>query len=102
MNRSHKLSISTVSLLMGALLSAVLLFSAVPRAHAEDIDRCQRRIAHAELRRLETAPPLGPAPRRSALRENRRLLRAERRRVAVARERPFVAIGGVGRWRRQH
>ena len=32
----------------------------------------------AELRRLKTAPLLGPAPRRSALRENRRLARAER------------------------
>ena len=41
---------------------------------------CSRRIAHAELRRLKTAPGLGPAPRRSALRKNRRLVRAERRR----------------------
>ena len=32
----------------------------------------------AELRRLKTAPLLGPAPRRSALRKNRRLARAER------------------------
>ena len=32
---------------------------------------------HAELRRLETVPVLGPAPRRSALRENRRLAGAE-------------------------
>ena len=39
---------------------------------------CSQRIAHAELRRLKTAPPLGPAPRRSALRENRRLPRAEK------------------------
>ncbi len=38
---------------------------------------CSRRIADAELRRLKTAPLLGPAPRRSALRENRRLVRAE-------------------------
>jgi hypothetical protein len=37
-----------------------------------------RRIAHAELRRLKTAPLMGPAPRRSALRKNRRLARAER------------------------
>ena len=34
--------------------------------------------AHAELRRLKTVPGLGPAPRRSALRENRRLVSAER------------------------
>ena len=32
----------------------------------------------AELRRTETAAFLGPAPRRSALRENRRLARAEK------------------------
>ena len=38
---------------------------------------CSRRIAHAELRRLKTAPVLGPAPRRSALRENRRFVSAE-------------------------
>ena len=34
--------------------------------------RAPVRIAHAELRRLKTAPVLGPAPRRSALRKNRR------------------------------
>src|SRR5205823_1990132 len=39
-----------------------------------------QRIAHAELRRLKTIPGLGPAPRRSALRKNRRLARAERER----------------------
>ena len=39
---------------------------------------CSRRIAHAELRRLKTAPVLGPAPRRSALRKNRSVARAER------------------------
>jgi len=36
-----------------------------------------RRIGHAELRRLKTVPLLGPAPRRSALRKNRRLVSAE-------------------------
>ena len=39
--------------------------------------RAPARIAHAELRRLKTVPGLGPAPRRSALRKNRRLARAE-------------------------
>ena len=34
--------------------------------------------ANAELRCLKTAPLLGPAPRRSALRKNRRLARAEK------------------------
>src|SRR4029453_12214463 len=38
---------------------------------------CSRRIIRAELRRLKTTPLMGPAPRRSALRENRRLARAE-------------------------
>src|SRR5207244_12058178 len=38
---------------------------------------CSRRSIDAELRRLKTVPGLGPAPRRSALRENRRLTRAE-------------------------
>src|SRR4029077_6266501 len=41
---------------------------------------CSRRIDRAELRCLKTVPLLGPAPRRSALRENRRLVSAERRR----------------------
>ena len=39
--------------------------------------RAPTRIAHAELRRLKTAPLLGPAPRRSALRKNRCLTRSE-------------------------
>src|SRR5262249_40425085 len=38
---------------------------------------CSPRIGDAELRRLETVPALGPASRRSALRKNRRLPRAE-------------------------
>jgi len=40
---------------------------------------CSPSIAHAELRRPKTAPFLGSAPRRSALRKSRRLARAERR-----------------------
>ena len=47
---------------------------------------CSRRIAHAELRRLKTVPGLGPAPRRSALRENRRIARAERREMKEIEE----------------
>jgi hypothetical protein len=38
---------------------------------------CSHRIGHAELRCLETVPALGPAPRRTALRENRRLVSVE-------------------------
>jgi hypothetical protein len=36
------------SLLSLVILTAVLLCAAVPRSRAEDLDRCQRRIAHAE------------------------------------------------------
>ena len=39
---------------------------------------CSRRIGDAELRCLKTVPFLGPAPRRSALRENRRVVSAEK------------------------
>jgi len=35
-------------------------------------------ITNAELRRLKTVPRLGPAPRRSALRKNRRLVSAKK------------------------
>src|SRR5439155_4225329 len=48
---------------------------------------CSRRIAPAELRRPKTAALLGPAPRRSALRENRRLPCAEREPPMNANER---------------
>src|SRR6266853_1984454 len=43
-----KFSTLAASLLSGAVLTAALLFTAVPRLHAEDYDRCQRRVAHAE------------------------------------------------------
>ena len=39
---------------------------------------CSRRVQRAQLRRTKTAAFLGPAPRRSALRKNRRLVSAER------------------------
>lgn len=48
MNRQAKFSTTTLSILSGAILTAALVFSAVPRAHADDIDRCQRRVQHAE------------------------------------------------------
>ena len=67
--------------------SRVLQYFAITAAWAGDKElalqqleaglRAPDRIAHAELRRLKTAPVLGPAPRRSALRENRRLASAE-------------------------
>src|SRR4029434_4066871 len=39
---------------------------------------CPRRISDAELRRLKTTPLMGPAPRRSALRANRRVVSAKK------------------------
>lgn len=48
MNRQQKLPNSAMSVLSGAVLTAALLLTAAPRVHAEDIDRCQRRVAHAE------------------------------------------------------
>ena len=39
---------------------------------------CSPSITHAELWRLETVPDLGPAPRRSALRANRRVACTEK------------------------
>jgi hypothetical protein len=36
------------SLMSLALVTGLFLFTGVPRAHAESVERCQRRIAHAE------------------------------------------------------
>lgn len=48
MKGTPKLSAVATSLLSGVVLSAVLLCTAVPRVHAEDYERCQRHIAHAD------------------------------------------------------
>jgi hypothetical protein len=48
MNIAKKFSATTASLLSGAVLTAALLLTAVPQLHAEDYDRCQRRVIHAE------------------------------------------------------
>ena len=48
MNQSKKMSTLVTYIMSGAVLTAVLLFSLAPRLHAEDMDRCQRRIVHAE------------------------------------------------------
>ena len=68
--------------------SRVLQYFAITAAWAGDKELALQQLeaglrapaasAHAELRRLKTAPLLGPAPRRSALRKNRRLVSAER------------------------
>ena len=48
MNIANKFCAATASLLSGAVLTAALFLTAVPRLHAEDYDRCQRRVAHAD------------------------------------------------------
>ena len=68
--------------------SRVLQYFAITAAWAGDKELALQQLeaglrapaasADAELRRLKTVPGLGPAPRRSALRENRRLARAEK------------------------
>jgi len=48
MKIAKKFSTAIASVLSGTVLTAALLFTAVPRLHAEDYERCQRRIAHAD------------------------------------------------------
>src|SRR5260370_18567730 len=49
-DRHGRWSMNTVrkTLLSTSILLALLLCAAAPRLHAEDLDRCQRRVAHAE------------------------------------------------------
>jgi len=55
---------------------------------------CSRRFADVQLRLTKTAALLGPAPGRSALRENRRLPRAQ---VITAPARPISRSCGITR-----
>jgi hypothetical protein len=48
MIRRQQLASAATTFVSGAILTAVLFFGAAPRVHAEDIDHCQRRVAHAE------------------------------------------------------
>jgi hypothetical protein len=48
MDRAHRFSSTTVSLVSGTVLAVALFFTTVPRLRAESYDHCQRRIAHAE------------------------------------------------------
>jgi hypothetical protein len=77
MFRRHKPSTAAASILSGAILSAVLFFSAAPRLHAEDIDRCQRRVAHADHELHEAIEKHG---------RNSRQANHERRELHSARE----------------
>ncbi len=78
MKSSHKLSATLASLLSGAVLTGALLFTAVPRVHAETYDRCQRRVARAEHDLHEAIEKHG---RHSAKADH------ERRELHAARER---------------
>jgi hypothetical protein len=78
MNSAHKLSRAATSLLSGAVLTAVLLFTATPRLHAEDQERCQRRVAHAEHELHEAIERHGRNSRK-AVRERRELHEARER-----------------------
>src|SRR5882762_10409190 len=66
------------SLLSLIILAAVLLCAAVPRLQAETLDRCQRRVAHAEHELHEAITRHG---------RQSRLANHERRELHNARER---------------
>ena len=66
------------SLLSLIILAAVLLYAAVPCLQAEDLDGCQRRVAHAEHELHEAIEKHG----RHSIRANH-----ERRELHDARER---------------
>jgi len=78
MNSTHNLFVTATSVLAGGILTTVLLFAAVPRLHAEDLDRCQRRVAHAEHELHESIEKHG---------RNSRQANHERRELHNARER---------------
>jgi hypothetical protein len=78
MNGKYKRSTTVASLLSGALLTAALLFNTVSRLHAEDQDRCQRRVAHAEHELHESIEKHG---------RNSKQANHERRELHSARER---------------
>ena len=44
----HSVVIAGKAFLSATALAAVFLFTAIPRLHAEDADRCQLRVRHAE------------------------------------------------------
>ena len=78
MNRAQKLLAAATAMLTGSVLTVVLAFTAVPRLHAEDQDRCQRRVAHADHELHEAIEKHGRHSRQAD---------HERREVHEARER---------------
>jgi len=86
MTRSQQVSTAARSFLSCAILIASLFFNVVPRLHAEDedMDRCQRRVAHADHELHEAIEKHGRHSRQAD---------HERRELHEARERC---------WREQH
>jgi hypothetical protein len=84
MIRPKQISTAALSIVSGAILTAVLFFGAAPRLHAEDIDRCQRRVARADHELHEAIEKHGRHSRQAE---------HERRELHEARERC---------WREQH
>src|SRR6202158_5083464 len=84
MKPQQKLPAAVMSILSGTLLTAALLFTVAPRVHPKKIERCQRRIAHAEHDLHEAIERHGRHSRQAD---------HERRELHAARERC---------WREQH
>src|ERR1700682_1887641 len=78
MNGRYSMNTVRKSFLSIAILLAVLLSASVPRLHAEDLDRCQRRVAHAEHELHESIEKHG---------RNSKQANHERRELHSARER---------------
>src|SRR6266487_1240829 len=98
MIRPQKLSIALPSIFSGMVLAALFLFTAVPRLPAEDIDRCQRRIVHAEHELHEAIDRHGRYSRQ-ANHERRELHEARER---CWRERNRWWDEHEHRWRTEH
>ena len=78
MNSTHNCFVTATSVLAGGILTTFLVFAAVPRLHAEDLDRCQRRVGHAEHELHESIEKHG---------RNSKQANHERRELHSARER---------------
>ena len=78
MTGGNKRSTTAVSLFSAAVLTAALSLTAVPKLQAEDIDRCQRRVAHADHELHEAIKKHG---------RNSRQANQERHELRAARER---------------
>jgi len=95
---SPKLSAPAISMLSTAALGLALLFTTVPRLHAEDADRCQRRVQHAEHDLHEAIEKHGRHSRKAD--HERRELHAARERCW--RERHQWWDEHEHRWRKEH